>query len=329
MMIRARYLLVYDQKGCVHDIDFDYLKKNGIKVIHSLDKKETVDIIRKYNVGVVLTTYNSPKKDSISFLRYIMKQYPHTQRIYLSNRVGKTLFELIVNKAHINYFLALPVKKEKLLEIVIKANKRYEEVNRPYKKLDEFANITAELIGDIEKYKGEAETDPLTGIYNRRSMDSIIENSWNTFKERNIYFSFVIIDIDNFKELNDLYGHQAGDQVLRVVGQILKTKLRKSDDSVFRYGGDEFAIIATNATSDQCKHSMDRILNEIRATYISYDKYQIHFTFSAGVEQIGEPLSIDDLIKRTDAALYYAKRNGRNQVVIFQDEMQDIMNDNL
>jgi diguanylate cyclase (GGDEF)-like protein len=325
--MRERYLLVYDQKNCEHDIDFNYLKDNGINVLYSVDKKETVDIIRKYNVGVVLTTYNSPKKDSISFLRYIMKQYPHTQRIYLSNRLGKSLLELIVNKAHINYFLALPVKKEKLLEIVIKALKRYDEVNRPYKKLDDFANITAELIEDIEKYKGEAETDSLTGIYNRRSMDSIIENSFNVFKEKNVHFSFVIMDIDHFKELNDLYGHQAGDQVLRVLGQILKTKLRKADDSVFRYGGDEFAIIASNANSGQCKHSIERILNEIRTTYISYDKYQIHFTFSAGIEQINKQLTVDNLIKRTDAALYCAKKNGRNQVIVFRNEMLDMMND--
>jgi diguanylate cyclase (GGDEF)-like protein len=320
-MKRERYILVYDQIDSIHGIDFDYLKENGIKILHSLDKKETVDLIRKYDVGVVLTTYNSPRKDSISFLRYIMKQYPHTQRIYLSNRAGKSLFELIVNKAHINYFLALPVKKEKLLEFVVKALKRFEEVTRPYKRLDEFADITVELIGDIEKYKGEAETDPLTGIYNRRSFDSIIENSYKIFKEKNIYFSLVIIDIDHFKQLNDVYGHQAGDQVLRVSGQLLKTKLRKADDSVFRYGGDEFAVIACNATTEQCKYSIERILNEIRATYISYEKYQINFTFSAGIESIREGLTIEDLIKRTDAALYCAKANGRNQVIIFDKGM--------
>jgi diguanylate cyclase (GGDEF)-like protein len=271
-----------------------------------------------------MASYQSSQDDSVTFLRYIMKQHPHTQRLYISDRIDRNLLELVINKAHINYFLSLPVEKENLQQMIHKAFKRYHDVSKPYRKFDELADITVELIEDIEKYHEEAQTDQLTELMNRRAFDAIMEHSFNLYKSKGISFSLVILDLDHFKKLNDTYGHQAGDSVLKEFAVILKSQLRKSDDVAFRYGGEEFAVIARGAKPEHIKRSMDRILNRIRETEIQFEDKAIRFTFSAGIEEVVPDMDKKELIKNADAALYFAKRNGRNQNVIFNKSMLNL-----
>jgi diguanylate cyclase (GGDEF)-like protein len=148
-----------------------------------------------------------------------------------------------------------------------------------------------------------------------------MEHSFNLFKTKGISFSLVILDLDHFKKLNDTFGHQAGDSVLKEFAEILKSQLRKADDVAFRYGGEEFAVIARGAKSEHIKRSMDRILDRVRETTLQFETKTIRFTFSAGIEEVSPELDKTELIKRADAALYYAKRNGRNQIVIFDTPM--------
>jgi diguanylate cyclase (GGDEF)-like protein len=320
--VKENYLLIYGQAVAGSSIDLDAIASDlNIKILYSNDKKMTMEFMRKHAVGVVLASYKSSRDDSVTFLRYIMKQHPHTQRIYLSDRIDKVLLELVINKAHINYFLTLPIENENLREIIHKAFKRFHEVSRPYRKFDELADITVELIEDIEKYHEEAQTDQLTELLNRRAFDAFMEHAFNLFKTKGLSFSLVLLDLDHFKKLNDTFGHQAGDRVLKHFAQNLKSQLRKADDVAFRYGGEEFAVIARGAKPEHIKRSMDRILERIRNSSIRFESRNINYTFSAGIEEIRMGLKKSDLIKRADAALYFAKRNGRNQVLIFDESM--------
>jgi diguanylate cyclase (GGDEF)-like protein len=319
---KDKYLLIYGNLTIGSDIDLENIAKiEDVKLLFSMDKKITMDLMRKHDVGVVMASCKSSQDDSITFLRYIMKQHPHTQRFYISDRIDRQLLELVINKAHINYFLALPVEKENLLQMIHKAFKRYNDVSKPYRRFDELADITVELIEDIEKYHEEAQTDQLTELMNRRAFDAFMEHSYNLYKTKGISFSLVILDLDHFKILNDTYGHQAGDSVLKGFAEILKSQLRKADDVAFRYGGEEFAVIARGAKTIHIKRSMDRILERIRDTEIQFEDKTMKFTFSAGIEEIGADMDKKELIKKADAALYFAKRNGRNQNVIFEESM--------
>jgi diguanylate cyclase (GGDEF)-like protein len=319
---KDKYLLIYGQSNNGSQINLEDIARNlDITLLFSADKKTTMELMRKHDVGVVLVSYKSSQDDSITFLRYIMKQHPHTQRIYISDRIDREFLELIINKAHINYFIALPAEKDSSQEIIHKAFKRFQEVSKPYRKFDELADITVELIEDIEKYHEEAQTDKLTELMNRRAFDTFMEHSFDLFKTKGISFSLVFLDLDKFKKLNDTYGHQAGDLVLKTFAEILKSQLRKADDVAFRYGGEEFAVIARGAKPVHIKLSMDRILERVRETNLEFEGKSIHFTFSAGIEEVNMELDKTELIKRADAALYYAKRNGRNQNVIFDASM--------
>ena len=133
-----------------------------------------------------------------------------------------------------------------------------------------------------------------------------------------------LIDIDHFKAINDTYGHAAGDEVLREFSNILKRNVR-IEDSVFRYGGEEFAMVAHGDTIEDIQLFVERILSEVRNTRVVYEDKEISFAFSAGIERVHPKITKSELIKRADAALYFAKNNGRNQVVCFNDEMLKVL----
>jgi diguanylate cyclase (GGDEF)-like protein len=140
------------------------------------------------------------------------------------------------------------------------------------------------------------------------------------FREKKIPISLIMLDIDFFKKLNDTYGHSAGDEVLRQFSNILKKNIRV-EDSVFRYGGEEFAIVAHGNTKEDIKVFTERILAEVQSTVVKYKKHKMQFTFSAGIEAMKEGLTRETLIQRADAALYWAKNSGRNQVICFEERM--------
>jgi diguanylate cyclase (GGDEF)-like protein len=317
-MAQTRYLLVYKPDGIEQEIDFEILKKQGIDIEYASNMKSITDMMRKREAGAVIAFYESEDKNSIDFLRYIMRQYPNTQRIYLTKRLEKNLIENAINKAHINYLLISPSDEDYLSELIDKAFRRYRFLTQPMKRYDDLAGITIDLLEHVNKYKTEANTDPLTKLFNRRSFDQILDKAISLYKENNLFFSLVLIDLDDFKKLNDTFGHPAGDEVLRVFGSILQNNMRQ-EDSAFRYGGEEFAIIASGDKAENIKLFVDRIHRQVREKILIFEDRKISFTFSAGLVCIQKSFSKNDLIRAADQALYHAKKHGKNQIVVYQD----------
>jgi len=269
--------------------------------------------MKKNEVAAVLTVQNPPDNKTIFFLRIIMQQYPLIQRILLSTMLEKDSMEMAINKAHINYFLLLPVTNELLVEVIEKSFKRYANISRPYEKI----NVLNEYVG---KFRQEAQTDTLTQLLNRRAFMGVLNEALKLFQTKHIPCSLIMLDLDHFKLLNDRYGHMAGDKVLRVFSEIVRRNIR-SEDSAFRYGGEEFALITPMDSMDKIKIFIERILHETRATTVVYDRQKIHFTFSGGIAGIEKRMTRAKLIRHADAALYAAKKQGRNRIVIFKPAM--------
>ena len=125
-----------------------------------------------------------------------------------------------------------------------------------------------------------------------------------------------MFDLDNLKKINDLYGHNIGDEALRSLGLLLKTKVR-TGDTACRYGGDEFILILSNTTLDSARQRMEELQRELKQIAVQHEENLIKLTLSIGVaEYPGHGSTGQDLIKAADKALYRAKRAGRNQVVI-------------
>jgi diguanylate cyclase len=173
-----------------------------------------------------------------------------------------------------------------------------------------------ELRRDLEHVRREAMTDGLTGLANRKSFDSEFDRIFQDAEKNKQGFTLLMLDIDHFKSFNDNFGHQVGDQVLRLVARTLKDSI-KGKDFAARYGGEEFAIILP----DTDLAGAVIVGNALRKAVASKDvinrstgKVLGRITMSVGVAEYIADKTVEDIIERADSALYTAKHNGRNQV---------------
>jgi diguanylate cyclase (GGDEF)-like protein len=313
-----QYILIYQSVDKSIDHYKDFLEAQGFDVHCSADKKSIIEMLREREAAAVIIFYESEQRPLIDFLRYIMRQHPHIQRIYVTDHLDKDLIQKMINKAHINYLLILPFDMSEIREVVEKAIKRYWFLTQPSRRLNELADITAELLEDVDKYRNEAGTDALTNLLNRRSFDKILEKALSLFYDKNLAFSLILIDLDDFKKLNDTYGHLAGDEVLRIFGQILLKNMRH-EDHAFRYGGEEFAILANGDVAQNIKQFVNRIRVEIKNKNIVFEGRIIHTTFSAGLATMQQSFTKEKLIAAADQALYKAKKEGKDCVIDFSE----------
>ncbi|MBM2837930.1 MAG: domain S-box [Deltaproteobacteria bacterium] len=172
-------------------------------------------------------------------------------------------------------------------------------------------NITKLEIAN-DKLEQLAITDPLTGIFNRRRFNEAIEIEIERAGRHKRKFSLIMFDIDHFKETNDTFGHEIGDNVLRTITQVISRQMRLTD-TFARWGGDEFIILVIESTVESAKVLAERLREEIGTCYFDIDK---KITCSFGVAEFNETDDAEAIIKRVDEALYETKNSGRNKVCI-------------
>lgn len=159
--------------------------------------------------------------------------------------------------------------------------------------------------------------DSLTGLYNRRYLDETLEREVSRARREGIPLSLVMLDIDHFKRVNDTYGHQVGDEVLRILASTLLADIR-AEDVACRYGGEEFLILLPNMPLETTMLRAQGWRNAVEALRVTHGNFQITFTISLGVSAYPEHgKTPDDLTRCADQALYRAKHEGRNQVSVF------------
>jgi len=163
-------------------------------------------------------------------------------------------------------------------------------------------------------------TDGLTGLSNRRQFDYSINREFNKSRKYPSDLCFAILDIDHFKSVNDNYGHQYGDYVLKEVSSIIKNSFRRSD-MIYRYGGEEIGIIMTETTIPSAMTMMERLRKKIETHEFIFNGIQINLTASIGVSSNMDKLEdAHQMIECADKALYKAKETGRNQVLTYSGE---------
>ncbi len=167
------------------------------------------------------------------------------------------------------------------------------------------------LRNENRRLKKHCRIDPLTGINNRLFMEEYLTEELNRSDRYNSSFSLIIIDIDHFKSINDTYGHQAGDTVIRKIASILKNNIRKCDQA-FRYGGEEFLIALPETDLAGAEKTADKIRKIVEREL--FDGVDRTVTVSMGISEKGDDNDVATLINVADKALYEAKRGGRNQV---------------
>lgn len=190
-------------------------------------------------------------------------------------------------------------------EELIGSRQQVQEAESKIRKLEQELAQVSELVHH----------DQLTGALNRRGMDEAFEREAKRTERSKLPLCVSLLDIDNFKRLNDTMGHQIGDQALVHLCNIIKEALRPTD-SVARYGGEEFVIILPEVGLEEAALTIERLQRELTKKYFLHENDKVLVTFSAGVAQRQSDESQEEVIGRADKAMYKAKQTGKNRVVV-------------
>jgi len=188
----------------------------------------------------------------------------------------------------------------------------------------ELVELTRKLVGEIserkqveERLERTATSDPLTGVMNRRAMLEQLRYQLVRHQRNKIPFVILAIDIDHFKNINDTYGHDIGDQMLMAVADGLLSSTR-SQDLISRWGGEEFLILLPDTKLQGGSIAAEKIRSRVAEEVFKSNGHRLRLTLSFGVAEYKHGQTIDMCIKDADTALYRAKNQGRNRVVVFE-----------
>ena len=217
--------------------------------------------------------------------------------------------------------------KERSRLLVITPDRALAMINASHDLCLNFLNMLSQRIRNSNKAVCEenfhircieehAVVDSLTGLHNRRWLEEMFARELLRCHSGNICLAAFMIDVDYFKDVNDTYGHLAGDQVLTVVANTINHTLRPSDMPV-RYGGEEFAVFLPDTTSENARMIAERLRKTIESTQIVLSTGNVlNVTVSIGYTERFEDDTVDSIIDRADQALYHAKQNGRNRLCL-------------
>jgi len=180
-----------------------------------------------------------------------------------------------------------------------------------------FQNKTGrdELIAQMEKLRDESLLDNLTNVGNRRMGETILRSMISDLGNNEVPFGLIFMDLDHFKNINDTYGHDAGDQVLVMVTKTVANLLRPHD-TIARWGGEEFIIIIANTDFKLLSSIAERIRKFIEKSWLTIEEQNLRVTVTMGARMAKPGEDLDALVKKTDALMYEGKNTGRNKVVL-------------
>jgi diguanylate cyclase len=322
-LLRLLRLLVENVGELVADDKWMLGQINTLKEIieQPLDKNAIADaernlrnaIIKQSNLKQSLTEAKTTLKslmttfiDRLSDLTESTGDYQAKMEGY-SQKIGGT--DNITELSHI-----LSDIMQDTREIQASAQRTHEELLSTRKQANEAEERVRQLEQELEEVSELVREDQLTGALNRRGMEDTLEKEYKRMERTNSSLSVALLDIDNFKQVNDTLGHQGGDEALVHLSKVIKEALRPND-SVARYGGEEFLIIFPDTDISIGMEIVERLQRELTKKFFLHNNERKLITFSAGVALRNENEDQEDLIGRADKAMYHAKKTGKNRVV--------------
>jgi two-component system cell cycle response regulator len=272
---------------------------------------------------LILSDYNLPDGTGIELVEKIKARCQTPVILVTGENVGRIAAEAVRRGATDyvvkfgDYLFTIPLIVEKNLTVA-----KVERENKSLRHelelaLSEVRTKNLQLEETLRRVEQAAATDPLTGLYNRRHFGKVIEQLFSEAQRYSNDLSCVMIDLDGYKQLNDTFGHQVGDQLLVVAARAITMNLRKMDVAA-RYGGDEFVLLLPRAATEEAASVVGRIRDDFGGASAALLRRNSGVTMSIGIGSLNgdDVTTTEQLIARADAALYRAKAQGRNRVVI-------------
>lgn len=292
------------------------LKKNGYTVDLAEDGETAWRLFQENPYPIVLTDWSMPGMDGPDLCKLIREFEHENEYTYLILITGKT-------------------EKSKVAEGLASGADDY--VTKPFDSGELLARLrTGQRIISLQSSMREAHRqlqvqasrDGLTGVMNRRALEDRLREVFSYSQRRGASLSVALLDLDYFKAVNDTYGHQVGDDVLKAAASRVQSVIREYD-AVGRYGGEEFLVMLPDTSVEEAKMVAERIRKAVeQAEVSSREQVSVAVTVSVGVATVSGEYREDakSLVERADNALYQAKKEGRNRVVVsYRDGFQSIV----
>lgn len=283
-------VLIVDDEPDIAEYHSLILENAGMQVRQVHDPAQVLNVLREFAADLVLVDVYMPGCTGYE-LAGVIRQVPEylgISIIYLSSETDRQK-QFNAMQVGVEGFITKPVA--------------------PY----ELVNIVSQRVERMRALRGLMTRDSLTGLYNHSASTDIISSILAQTNRTHEPLVLAALDLDLFKQVNDNYGHLAGDQVLLALSHMLKNRLR-SGDIIGRYGGEEFIILLRNTGLEAARGLLDQLREEFSRIVFAAGNETFHCTFSAGLSSYDSYSTLDELMAAADSALYAAKRTGRNRV---------------
>ena len=301
-------ILVADDEPVNRSLIQRRLEREGYRVLTARNGNEAVEHTRQALPDLVILDVMMPEMDGLDACRLI-KENQATRDIPIIFLSARDETEMKVSGLGLGAddYISKPFEAEELVarvHVAIRLKRERDQLRT--------SAVDASLRADLAQQR--AMTDALTMLLNRYGLQHILAREHAEARRYDRQLSCLLIDIDNFKGINDTYGHGMGDLTLQQISGILREAVRGSD-TVFRYGGEEFLVLLPETDLDGAVQLAEKIRVVVAShTFGDGNRIVFNLTLSAGVSSLGEDESVHDMIARTDMALYRAKERGRNRI---------------
>lgn len=309
----------FDQRDLIRETLEDHFGKGTTTGVGSKAEALAQDVSA---FDIILSDYNLPDGLGLELLDEIRKRCSTPVIMVTGENVGQIAIEAIKRGATDyvvkvgDYLFTIPLVVQKNLTVA-KVMRENDTLRKSLEQaLGEVRDKNLQLEESLKRVEELAATDPLTGLYNRRHFSRVLQQSFAEAQRYNKDLSCVMIDMDEFKPINDGYGHQVGDQLLQLAGKVISANMRQMDVAA-RYGGDEFVLLLPQAAEHEAANAAQRIRDEFRTASATLLNRPNGVSMSIGIGSLirQKPASADGLVTCADQALYVAKEKGRDCIV--------------
>ncbi len=291
---RSYKILIVDDSETARELMVSYLEVQQFQLLTACDGFEAIDVMRENSdIAMVITDYYMPGMNGLDLVVTLRKEYlPEELSIIAISSAEDSEIASHLLKLGASDFIHKPFTKEEF---------------------DCRINNSIEAHENLKKVLNLANKDFLTEVYNRRKFFQLGEEYYQNAKQLRESFALAMFDIDNFKQVNDTYGHDVGDEVLKFFAEVLKRNTRGAD-IVARFGGEEFCVILKNISAHNGYRLFDSMVKAIAKSHVKLqDGRSISFTVSVGMTTDYNE-SLTEMISKADKLLYSAKSSGKNRV---------------